>query len=154
MRSRSPPADRRVDPRDSDSFPWLRVIVVNGDLTENIDPEAWDHVPVDRFKYERLPDLNAFAMQVRPWPDQTVGDVKKFAARSFGYYLGTGIRLQHWHMEKPDGSRVDQDTPVWEVFEQRGDSFLCRHEADTPRDNPDAQSSKWAGLLCSACCGQ
>ena len=66
MRSHSPPAARRVDPRDSDSFPWLRVIVASGDLTEDIDPEAWDHVPVDRFNYERLPDLSAFAMQVRP----------------------------------------------------------------------------------------
>ena len=78
-----------------------------------------------------------------------MGDVKKLAARSSGYYLGTGIRLQHWHMEKPDGSRVDQDTPVWEVFVHRGDSFLRRNEADTPRDNHNAQSGTWAGLLIS-----
>ncbi len=71
-------------------------------------------------------------MRVRPYPEQTVGDVKWFAARSFNYRFGAEIRARHWHMETPAGLRPEADTPVWQAFERRGDVYLRRHEADSP----------------------
>ena len=141
-RSRTPPPD----PRDSAAFPWVKVIVWDGDLTEPIHPDAWVGRAPDRFRFHRLDDDSSSAMYVHPWDHHTVGDVQSFAARKFNRNFGACIRQRHWHMELPDGTRVSRYTNVWEAFERRSNVYLARHDPDTPPDVPEWTHEELAEL--------
>ena len=132
-RSRTPPPD----PRDSADFPWVKVIVRDGDLTEPIHPDAWVGRTPDRFHFHRTDDNTSSAMYVRPWDEHTVGDVKTFATRQFNWNFGADIRQHHWHMELPDGTRVCRGTYVWDGFERRSNVYLARHDPETPPAAPE-----------------
>ena len=58
-RSRTPP-----DPRDSADFPWVKVIVWDGDLTEPIHPDAWANRAPDRFRFHRTDNDSSSAIFV------------------------------------------------------------------------------------------